>query len=145
MSAALAASLAPMSAGAYPAICFTSAPIDFTTAGVYAIGAPTAARMLAVVSPTIEAKTVGGTRSTAPTFSIGTNSPNFDNIFSSQTQPAGLLTAAAETSTSFFTGLSANCPDMTTSGIKINITSGLSGAGAVFTGVVSMLVKTGPV
>lgn len=128
--------------GVLPGINFLSEPIDFTVTGVYPMAPPNAARVLQV-SGAIEAKTVGGTRSGVPTFSIGTNAPNYDNLYASSPGQSQFLTSAAEDLWFFFAGYTGKCPDMTTSGLKINVTVPLTGAGAVFTGRLSIQSTTG--
>ncbi len=125
--------LATIPAGIALAAFIYSATVDLTTTGVYVLIPPTAAR-LRVTAAIWELKAVGGTRSVAPTFSIGGNSPNYDNNNASQAGAAGMLTQAAETAVTGPTGINPNpFVDLTTNGLKLNVTAGATGAGIVLT------------
>ena len=78
--------------------------------------------------------TVGGTRSVAPTYSIGANDPDYDNIYASQAGNAALLTQAANTQVTGGTALSPFPDvDITASGVKVKITAGITGTAPVCT------------
>lgn len=110
-------------------------PIDLVGGtGLHTIIAPTPRRLHRVAANWL-LTTVGGTRSVLPAWTMGTNDPNYDDYVTSSTGASGLLTQAANTVVSSF-GTAVNplvVPDLTTSGLKLNITAGMTGAAPVCT------------
>ncbi|HET7485831.1 MAG TPA: hypothetical protein VFJ64_10725 [Solirubrobacterales bacterium] len=133
LAAADFAKLATVGAG--NAICgvgYTQV-VDLTTTGTYSIIPATPGRVRAIAT-VWELKTVGGTRSVAPTLSIGTNSLNYNDFAASQAGSAQLLTQAAETWAGAITQISpAPALDISTNGLVLNVTAGATGAGIVLT------------
>lgn len=122
-----------------------SAVIDLATTGVYVLLPAIAARFRPIAF-SWELESVGGTRSVAPTFSIGSNSASFDNAFASQAGAAGLLTQAAHTGGLAITQVSPNpLVDLTTSGLQLNVTAGMTGVAPVCTARVLFLYQLIPV
>lgn len=113
----------------------TSDEIDFTTTGVYTIIPPTPRRLLSLQSQGLWLTLVGGTRSAGPTLQAGTNSA-IDNIAASQTGAAGFLSQAVDTRLGVpFSAVSPlPVPDLSQFGLRVSVTVGVSGAGAVCKG-----------
>lgn len=97
--------------------------IDLTATGTYTIIPPTPARLGLVLDLAWEIKSVNAC-SVSPTYSVGSNSPNFNNKNVSQTA-AGFTTQAAETRVANTSSV-APVPvlDLSTDGLKVNVTGG---------------------
>jgi hypothetical protein len=123
----------PPSKTAGPGLVAYSDVIDLVggPTGAYVVLPPTAARLFTIFYGW-ELKTVGGTRSVAPTFSAGSNSTSFNNLFASQTV-AAFTSQAAETVV--LPTLIGPIPtvDLTTSGLNVNVTALATGATPVLT------------
>lgn len=75
-----------------------------------------------------------GTVTVAPTFSAGTNAPNYDNYHQSQT-PAGFTTQAAQTVVGVASVAASPTDDLTSNGFRVNITNPATlGTATVLTG-----------
>lgn len=129
--------LATVPTGSSIAVMNYSSVIDLTTTGVYAVIPAQAKRLFRypALGPLIWGlETVGGTRSTNITFSVGSNAPSYDNLYASATGNAALLTAGANTANSAGTAISPfPIVDLTTDGLKVNVTVGITGASPVCT------------
>ena len=105
--------------------------IDLTTTGTYVIVQPTPNR-IRIIQSAWEIKTTGGTISTNPTYSGGSNDASYDNYYASQTT-TGFTTGAAET----IIAPAAISPnpyvDLTTSGFKVKVTVAATGSSPVLT------------
>lgn len=97
-------------------------PFDLVAGGNFTLLAPVAKR-LGPFSFSLRIATKGGTVSVGPTVSIGTNSPNFDNVVASAALSA-FTTQAVNTSVGLTIVSSGGipCPDLTTSGLVMKVT-----------------------
>lgn len=138
--------LATVTAGSTLCGLAYSQVIDLTTTGTYVLIPAIAARIRLVVAMTWELETVGGTRSVAPTLSVGGNDSTYDDLCASQTGAAGLLTQAAHTGGLAVTTVSPNpMVDLTTSGLKVKITAAMTGSSPVCTARLLVLYALFPV
>ena len=95
--------------------------------GTHVVIPPTPARLW-LFGIAWEIKTTGGTISVAPSVQIGTNSPNFNNQFTTEAA-AGFKTQAAETvlGPSAYV-LPTQTSDLTSSGLIVNVTALATGS-----------------
>jgi hypothetical protein len=128
------------------ALAAYSAVIDLTAAPAKYVIFPAIARRFRPIAFSWELETVGGTRSVAPTLSLGGNDPNYNDSFASQVGNAGLLTQAAHTGGIPVTQILPNpIIDLTVSGFKLNITAAMTGAAPVCTARLLMMYMLIPV
>jgi hypothetical protein len=124
------------------------APIDLVNgAGPtnYQIIAPRPRRILRI-NQSWYLVTVGGTRSVLPTYTIGTNAPNFDNVYASSTGAGNLLTGVAFQYVSVGTLASPIiAADLTTSGLVLRLSAGITGVAPVCTARLWFNCSFGPV
>lgn len=108
-----------------PAPYLYTAPLDLTAVAQYQLidATPQRVRPVFIIW---EMKTKTGSP-TSPTFSMGSNASNFDNLCASQTQ-ATFTTQAVETAVGFSQIFPQTFPDLTTSGLKLNVTVGANAA-----------------
>jgi hypothetical protein len=111
---------------------FYTAPIDLTVTGTYQVIPPVAKRFDRNTTAW-EIKTKSGTISTNPTWQVGANAA-VDNLLPSQT-PTGFTTNAVETSTAAATSFVTPTPfvDLTTNGLRIQVTVAATGTNPVLT------------
>lgn len=109
--------------------------IDLTATGTYTIVLPTPKKVYGVTL-NFALATVGGTRSAGPTWQAGGNS-TIDDLAASAAGAAGLRSQAANTLVTSAITLASPLPtnvDLTSFGLRVSVTVGMSGAGAVATG-----------
>ncbi len=134
--------LSTIPVGASVAVMPYSAVIDLTTTGTYVIMPAMTGRLRMMIASAWLIESTGGTLSGGAVFSIGTNTPNFDNLYASQGTPAALLTQVANTYVVAGTSISPlPAPSTTADGIKIKVTTAVTGTLPVLT--VRLLVQAG--